>query len=267
VSNLSDPTYLKNNQYQDSSNLSARAALHERFSTDKTGWHAWVFQQLQIPTQARILEIGCGPGYFWRKNQPQISSGWRVAMTDLSQGMLKEARTALRDSAAFSYTLLDGGCLPFPESFFDAVLANHVLYHLPAVQPALQEIHRVLKKGGTLYAATNGEGHLREIREWEKRFLPENDPQQWGTITTSFNLENGAHQLQAFFNPVQRRLHPGQLEINQAPPVLQYIESYYDQDGAREPLARLRAYLEEVLQEKGSLTVSKETGLFLAKKP
>jgi hypothetical protein len=32
-------------QYRDSANLDARVQLHERFSTNRYGWHPWVFDQ------------------------------------------------------------------------------------------------------------------------------------------------------------------------------------------------------------------------------
>lgn len=39
--------------------------------------------------------------------------------------------------------------LPFKEQTFDFILCNHVLEHIPEDRKAMQEIYRVLKKGGT----------------------------------------------------------------------------------------------------------------------
>ena len=267
MSNLTDPGYLKNNQYQDSRNLSARAALHERFSTNPTGWQPWVFDQLQLPDSSRILEIGCGPAYLWQQNQADLPERWQVDLTDLSRGMLEEARAFLHGSSQFRYTILDAAALPFPPDFFDAVIANHVLYHLPDLRSALKEIHRVLKPDCCLYAGTNGESHLQEILHWKKRFLPSEELKEWGTPTKVFNLRNGARQLCEFFQPVTLRLYPDQMEIDQVEPVLRYIESYLDPGENQEPLSQLKVFLDELLAEKGSITVSKETGLFLAVKP
>ena len=266
MSNLTDSTYLRNIQYRDSSNLSARACLHERFSINKIGWHTWVFQQLELPHRSKILEVGCGPAYLWQKNLPTLSDGWRVFLSDLSQGMLEEARDSLREISHFSYTSLDGSNLPFPEGFFDAVIANHVLYHLPALPLALSEIRRVLKPGCCLYAATNGEKHLHEIRQWKERFCPENDQAKRYTPTTRFSLENGASQLQNFFHSVQLRCYPDQLEINEVEPILRYIESYLDYQELQQPLERLRLFLDKTLEKDGFLKVTKETGIFQAVK-
>lgn len=38
--------------------------------------------------------------------------------------------------------------LPFKDNSFDVILCNHVLEHIPNDMKAMQELHRVLKKGG-----------------------------------------------------------------------------------------------------------------------
>jgi hypothetical protein len=56
----SDPEYLTR-QYRDASNLNARIALHERFSTNSYGLPRWIFDNFELQEQASILEAGCGP--------------------------------------------------------------------------------------------------------------------------------------------------------------------------------------------------------------
>ena len=76
-------------QYHDDSNLNARSALHERFSTNPYGWHRWVFDHLTtLPVQMCILELGCGPGYLWDANRDRIPAGWDLTLTDFSAGMV-----------------------------------------------------------------------------------------------------------------------------------------------------------------------------------
>ena len=52
-------------QYSDSSKLAARARLHREFSTAEVGWFTWVARQLPVSPGAKILDVGCGPGWFW----------------------------------------------------------------------------------------------------------------------------------------------------------------------------------------------------------
>lgn len=53
--------------------------------------------------------------------------------------------------------------LPFEDGSFDAVIAMHMLYHLPDPAKGFAEMHRVLKPGGFLAVTTNGAGNMREL--------------------------------------------------------------------------------------------------------
>ena len=267
MSNITDSTNFRNKQYIDSRNLAARAALHERFSINPIGWQPWVYQQLQLERAARILEIGCGPGYLWQKNTQNLSQKWQIFLGDLSQGMLEEARASLGGMSCFKYTILDGAYLPFPESFFDGVIANHVLHHLPDVSDTLQEVLRVLQPGGLFYAATNGEKHLQEIRQWKDTYLPGSDQVEWGTPVDLFNLSNGSAILGRFFNPVHLHLYSDHLQVTEIEPIINYIQSYQGSTDSSLGIDRLRIDLEKKLSEHGSISISKETGLFAAQKP
>ena len=72
MSNVTDQNYLKSEQYQDASNLNVRIAFHRRFGTATIGWQEWVFNQLALPPDAHILELGCGPGRLWADNLDRL---------------------------------------------------------------------------------------------------------------------------------------------------------------------------------------------------
>ena len=59
---MKERAYLREVQYRDDTNLNARSAFHELFSVNPGGLQRWVFDQLGLPAQERILEVGCGPG-------------------------------------------------------------------------------------------------------------------------------------------------------------------------------------------------------------
>ncbi len=91
---LSDPDFVAG-QYRDASNLEARIALHRRFGAGETPLPRWIFEQLDLPPDARILELGCGPGQLWSENEERIPDGWTVTLTDASPGMVRAARERL----------------------------------------------------------------------------------------------------------------------------------------------------------------------------
>lgn len=254
---------LRKGQYKDSTKLSARANLHQLFSTNPTEWHEWVFNQFQFPDEPKILEIGSGPGYLWQKNENRLSQA-NIFLSDISIGMLKEARTYLANNKGLRFSVLDACSIPFPEGFFDAVIANHMLYHIPDVPSALKEIGRVLHAGGCLYASTNGSKHLIEIRDWKTQFFPDRDSPGWGTPALSFSLENGEDLLGHVFKDIQFTNYPDSLKVDQVEPIIRYIESYDPVEEQHPGTGLLREYLHQQIDENGSITITKESGLFTA---
>jgi len=102
-----DSARILREQYKDGANLSARIRLHQRFSTNRYGQMRWIFDRIQIPENARVLELGCGTGILWR-GSAQVPSGWRVILTDMSDGMLRETRASLaRLGRSFTYAQAD----------------------------------------------------------------------------------------------------------------------------------------------------------------
>ena len=258
---IDDSSYLRNEQYRDGGNLSARVALHRRFSVNQTGWFPWVFDRIAAPDDARILDLGCGTGEFWLQNRGRIPQGWDLTLSDLSSGMVRETRTRLGEAGvAARWCVADAQALPFPDATFDAVLAAHMLYHVPDRGRAFAEIRRVLLPGGLLVATTVGIGHLRELDALASRLSPET---AMDDVADRFGLENGAGQLRPWFADVEREDYPDALEVTEVEPVVAYLMSMtldVSVDDAR--VAGLREELAEIIARDGAFRVTKTSGLF-----
>jgi ubiquinone/menaquinone biosynthesis C-methylase UbiE len=101
----------------------------------------------------RSLEIGCGTGYF-TLNLIQAQVVCDAVCTDISPGMLSVLRAnARRLGLPVSTVVSDAERLPFDEASFDLVFGHAVLHHLPSLERAFSEFHRVLRPGGTLVFA------------------------------------------------------------------------------------------------------------------
>ena len=262
MSKFTDQQYLKNDQYRDSSNLDARAVIHQRFSTNQYGWFKWVFDTLlKLPEHAGIVELGCGHGLLWKENADRIPPGWNITLSDLSPGMLDAAwRNLVVTGRAFQFKEIDAQSIPFEDESFDAVVANHMLYHVPDRPTAIAEIKRVLKPGGRLIATTIGKNHLKELAVW---FREVNDA--FISFGNPFTLENGSEQLKQFFSQVTLSRIDDNLEITEIEPILAYIRSsMHATEVAEEKLIQLKQELEEKLAEKGMIYISKDSGLFEA---
>ncbi len=269
MSNFSNPDYLKKKQYHNAANLSARIELHQRFSTNSYDWHLWVFDQVDLAPDSRILEVGCGRGDFWAANRHRIPPGWEVALTDLSGGMLDDAKKHLgEDAGRFTFRQMDAQDVPFADTSFDVVFAHAMLYHVPDRPRALAEIQRVLKTGGRLYAATFGDNHLRELGELIERYTP--DEVFWKqTKDQSFSLENGGDQLAPFFTDVTVRRQDNALVVTETEPLVAYVLSMIGDAGEMptdDRVAEFRAHIQKEIDTKGAICISKDGGLFIALK-
>jgi SAM-dependent methyltransferase len=255
-------------QYRTGANLQRRIALHELFSVNSLPWQRWVFEQLALPAGARVLELGCGPGKLWLDNRERLPAGLSITLTDFSPGMLREARRNLRGLAPFDFAAASAAWLPFSRGRFDTVIANHMLYHVPDLRTSLREIRRVLRRGGTLYAATNGAAHLVELDDLRAGLIPHRPIRE---ATASFMLENGRAALAAQFEVVELRRHEDELRITEVEPLVGYELSRTTMAPEHQPpdaqvLAAYRARVKDALRDGGGvLRVSKESGLFIAR--
>jgi ubiquinone/menaquinone biosynthesis C-methylase UbiE len=257
-----DQAHLIGDQYRDATNLSARIRIYD-FATNPYDWFRWLFDHYDLPADARMLEVGCGPATLWQRNLDRIPPGWDITLADLSPGMLDAARETLTSAAhAFTFRLMDAQSIPDPDNSFDAVIANHMLYHVPDRHRALREIRRVLRPGGRLYASTLGVDHLREMDELVQRFDPA-FPRHVERV--SFLLDTGRDQLAAHFTRVSLDRYPSALEVTSADPVLDYLASDLAHRLATGPQReRMRAYLEEYIARHGSFHISTDSGLLAA---
>jgi SAM-dependent methyltransferase len=243
-------------QYATDANLRARITLHQRFSTAKEDWHRWLFDRVAPPPGARILEVGCGPAEFWKRNLDRIDRTWQLMLTDVSPGMIDAAREVLGNRA--EYSVVDAQELPFADESFDVVLASHMLYHVPDRPKALAEIRRVLVPNGLLYAAANGDAHMRQLDELV------GDDWDFTRLGDLFGLENGVPQLEAFFVDVRVERMESGLAVAEVEPLVAYVASSSTFHG---DIERIRQEAEATLAREGVFRIESHPGVLSARKP
>jgi ubiquinone/menaquinone biosynthesis C-methylase UbiE len=101
----------------------------------------------------RSLEIGAGTGYF-TLNMLQAGVVSEATCTDISPGMVSTlGANARRLGLDVKTARAEAESLPFADRSFDLVLGHAVLHHLPNLEKAFSEFHRVLRPGGRLVFA------------------------------------------------------------------------------------------------------------------
>jgi ubiquinone/menaquinone biosynthesis C-methylase UbiE len=96
----------------------------------------------------RVLDVGCGPGFFVAELLDAVGTEGRVTGVDMEPTMLAVAakRTEGRDNVAFYEA--QATSLPLPDGIFDAAVSVQVLEYVQDVSAALAEIHRTLRPCG-----------------------------------------------------------------------------------------------------------------------
>ncbi|WP_223264179.1 class I SAM-dependent methyltransferase [Paenibacillus sp. IHB B 3084] len=248
--------------------MQARINLYDKFSTNPQGWHRWVFDQLEVTPEAHILELGCGDGTFWLRNAERIPNSWRITLTDISSGMVEEARCRLGSSnAMFKFLSADAQQLPFHEEQFDVVLANNMLYHVSDISRAIEEMHRVLKPGGLVCTSTMSTQHLQELEDLAASFDP--DLRVLDQAIHRFHLGNGMDLLSSCFSNLLLLHYDDRLMVDKAEPLIDYMIS--TPMNARERLVgkaidMFRIHVNQNLKQTGVLQLTKENGIFLGRK-
>lgn len=105
--------------------------------------------QIEFPTVARILEVGCGTGPVCRR-VAELPNAKQVVGLDPSPILLKVARELSKDLSNLTFEEGDGRTMPFDDESFDIVIFHTVLCHIPHPEKALVEAYRVLRSGGYL---------------------------------------------------------------------------------------------------------------------
>ena len=113
-----------------------------------------LFSPAGPPEGTRLLEIGCGPG-FYACRLAQEYPALRTTGVDLSASLLRRAedRAAARQLSNCSFQHADAHALPYPSISVDAVVVSRLFLIVPDKEGVVREIFRVLKPGGRCFIA------------------------------------------------------------------------------------------------------------------
>lgn len=252
-------------QYKSDKNLNLRSNLYS-YNINKIDWDEWCFNQMEFPKNARILELGCGPGKLWSKNSKKIDKGLRITLSDFSKSMLKIAKDKLKDvDYDFIYKEINAEDIPYEDESFDIVIAQHMIYFVPNIEKALSEIKRVLSPNGKFYVTGNSCDSMRELNELVERFAPNIGLDNNG-LSSRFSLEEGEKILKKYFNKVEVEILEGKIIVDDAKPVVSYKASTIQGSSilVGEKKKEFTKYLENYIKNNGNISITTKTGIFKA---
>ncbi|MCI5708126.1 class I SAM-dependent methyltransferase [Veillonella caviae] len=122
-------------------------------------WRNELLQHIGQNERLRILDIGCGAGFF---SIILSQLGHTVTGIDITPNMIEESKLlAYSVNSNVEFMVMDAEKLDFDTNDFDVVVARNVTWNLPHPDEAYKEWLRVLKPGGILlnYDAEHAKNH------------------------------------------------------------------------------------------------------------
>lgn len=210
-------------------NLAARIAIHA-YSTNPRSWYSWL--QERLPLHGDLVEVGAGTGELWSHVEFR---GARRVLVDFSPAMCAR----LRGIAGAEVVRADAARLPFPAETFDALIANHMLYHVDDPDAALREFARVLRPGGRIAVAVNGSGHMAELNELATRIGRPDLAQGLGN--NGVRADTTPALVERHFTEVTVERYPCDLDIPTVEPILAYLDSMSDEPLTEDQVSAARS--------------------------
>ena len=240
--------------------LQRRIEIHDKYS--KYEINDWIAERLNLNKGEKVLDIGCGNGKQAIMYAKSVGLTGKVYGMDIAQDLLDDANNNIAHEE-LNITFLNHNAndpLPFENEFFDVVSCCFSIYYYSDIRKTLNEIERVLKKGGRIFIAgpTVDNAHqmlsvyakvmgkkIAQVRE--ERMRDEIVPLITDTFKDVF--------VQIFENPI---------EFPNADTFLYYFsstlllkESSENPEDTKRKLDSIKGEIDKIIAIKGSFTVTK----------
>ena len=111
---------------------------------------ALVHEALDAQPGERVIDVGCGPGFFVTELLERVGPEGSVVGLDLSPDMLAVATKRAGNARNVEFIESAAAPLPVADASFDRALSVQVLEYVDDVPGVLRELQRVLRPGGRL---------------------------------------------------------------------------------------------------------------------
>jgi ubiquinone/menaquinone biosynthesis C-methylase UbiE len=255
-------------QYKTHQNLSNRINIWS-YGTNPESIYKWIFRNIKLQENERLLELGCGTGNLWLENYKSVNLNNSIIISDASKNMLNTARSKLKNlNLPLSYKKINAEKIPFPDQTFDIVLACHMMYHIPDLKKALLSINRILKLNGRFISTTVSKIHLQELNDFLSEFGLSSEKKMF--FFSEYRNETARGLLEPFFTEIDFYEYKNTVNITSVDPLMKYIESmfpieYYPNFQKIKP--QIEEAVIEIIKRKSKFQFTGISGLFNAKYP
>ncbi len=132
---------------------------------------------------ATILDAGCGSGY----SSNLISHAFHPAELISFDFMPEQIALAKKHNPYADYYVDDVTSIQQPDEKFDAVFVFGILHHVPRWKLAIDELYRVLKKGGHFFVFEVNDNGVRFADKYLKYHHPKEAMFTWAEFSQALN--------------------------------------------------------------------------------
>jgi arsenite methyltransferase len=134
---------------------------------------------LAVEPGERVLDVGCGPGFYCAELLEEVGPEGSIVGLDSSAAMLALAARRCEGHGNVEFDEADATSLPVDDASFDAALCVQVLEYVPDLPAALAELHRAVRPGGRVvvwdvdwttisWHSANPRRMRRVLRAWDQ---------------------------------------------------------------------------------------------------
>ena len=155
-----------------------------------------VLDQMKLSAEENILDVGCGAGWLVRMLAERVPEG-RVIGMDISDEMVRRARRNYVDVENAMFVVGAADEIPWDANFFTHAISVESAYYWSDPARGLQEIHRVLREGGTAWILINYYRENPYSHQWGKELATPTHlmgTEDWGTLFRHAGFSHVSHR-------------------------------------------------------------------------
>ena len=266
--------YLKEKQYKSTKYLEARIKIHQ-FTTNKIGFHEWIFSQYdlseisKIKEEIKILDVGCGTVVFWKKNIKNFEKyKLDITFTDSSEAMIeKEKGNTVELNAKKNFEIADIDNLDKYKNNFDIVFCHNVIYHAGDKDNSIKNLKDCLNDKPSSFCSitTNSEKHMLNVYEIGRN-LDKNFPTD--RIIDSFTEEIADQMLPKHFK-LEKKIEEEELRVTDWEILMGFVASGVEPRGIKLVENFWDSYkkiYDQEIQKNGYFKIIKRSPLYICRK-
>jgi ubiquinone/menaquinone biosynthesis C-methylase UbiE len=157
----------------------------------------------------RILDVGCGPGFYCAELLEEVGPGGSIVGLDASASMLALAARRCAGRGNVEFRAAEATSLPVEDASFDAALCVQVLEYVPDFPAGLAQLYRALRPGGRVvvwdvdwatvsWHSTNPGRMARVLSAWDQHLAHPSLPRILAPAMRSAGFEHVEMQAHGF---------------------------------------------------------------------